>query len=243
MYSMETKKIISYVCCEYNMCEMQSMMKKIEAELPFKGHLIKDISALFPLLADPNFHTDYITISIEDFYKIDNVDVFEMIQTLDTLIKCTVYKPNKMSPPTKRNTKIVAVVDCKTPIELIKEVLEFSCVSFLTPGGEFAYDDIRAGIKNLLVDTERIPQAIKKMLKIKSNNQKDKSLIYLTPRQKQILELVSNRGISNKVIAKTLHISESTVKLHMGAILKKYNVKNRTQLAVFSKKIKTLSEV
>lgn len=56
----------------------------------------------------------------------------------------------------------------------------------------------------------------------------------LTPRQRQILALISKRGSSNKVIAKTLNISESTVKLHLGNIFKKYGVRNRTQLALFS---------
>jgi DNA-binding NarL/FixJ family response regulator len=56
--------------------------------------------------------------------------------------------------------------------------------------------------------------------------------ITLTPRQTQILSLISNRGISNKSIALVLKISESTVKTHVGAIMKRYCVKNRTQLAL-----------
>ena len=51
----------------------------------------------------------------------------------------------------------------------------------------------------------------------------------------QILNLIKERGASNKVIAKTLNITESTVKLHVGIVLKKFGVKNRTQLALFSK--------
>ena len=56
--------------------------------------------------------------------------------------------------------------------------------------------------------------------------------ISLTPRQQEVASLLKNRGISNKHIARQLHISESTVKLHLSAILKKYNLRNRTQLAV-----------
>ena len=63
-----------------------------------------------------------------------------------------------------------------------------------------------------------------------------KDEIKLTPRQEQILYLIQERGSSNKVIAKTLGITESTVKLHVGLVLKKYGVRNRTQLAVYSKK-------
>jgi DNA-binding NarL/FixJ family response regulator len=56
--------------------------------------------------------------------------------------------------------------------------------------------------------------------------------IRLTPRQIQILHMIKTRGASNKLIARHLKISESTVKVHVGAILKKYGVCNRTQLAV-----------
>jgi DNA-binding NarL/FixJ family response regulator len=56
--------------------------------------------------------------------------------------------------------------------------------------------------------------------------------IKLTSRQNQVLTLVCHRGISNKAIAKILEISESTVKIHISAILKKYGVRNRTQLAL-----------
>lgn len=59
--------------------------------------------------------------------------------------------------------------------------------------------------------------------------------IILTPRQRQILDIVVTRGVSNKNIARMLHISESTVKLHMSSILKKYGVRNRTQLVLFAR--------
>lgn len=55
----------------------------------------------------------------------------------------------------------------------------------------------------------------------------------LTPKQAEVLLWVQ-RGLTNKQIAKRLNMVESTVKLHMTAILEKYGVKNRTQLAVFS---------
>jgi len=55
----------------------------------------------------------------------------------------------------------------------------------------------------------------------------------LTPRQSEVLLWVQ-RGLSNKQIAKRLNIGESTVKLHMTAILEKHGVRNRTQLAMYS---------
>lgn len=58
----------------------------------------------------------------------------------------------------------------------------------------------------------------------------------LTPRQDQICNLICNRGITNKAIARALNISESTVKLHVTGILKKIGAKNRAQIIVSTKK-------
>lgn len=56
--------------------------------------------------------------------------------------------------------------------------------------------------------------------------------VELTNRQYEVFNLVARRGYSNKQISKILSISEDTVKFHVGVILKKYGVKNRTQLAL-----------
>jgi DNA-binding NarL/FixJ family response regulator len=244
---MQSKKIFSYVACP-NDIKVKRMVEILEAELPVRGHCVASLQDLFPLLADPNFHTDFITVYIEDFYTVENADSFQIIQTLDTLIKCTVYRPSPNSKPIKRTTKIVAVITDSTTVETLKDILEFDSIAYITPSGskcsKYTMDEILDGVRNFIEYGERVPNSIKKMLKTK-NTQKNngKDTIRLTPRQKQIFDLITTRGASNKIIAKTLHISESTVKLHMGAILKKYNVKNRTQLAVFSQKNKSLSEV
>lgn len=55
--------------------------------------------------------------------------------------------------------------------------------------------------------------------------------IPLSPREMEILEQVT-QGLINKEIANKLGISQQTVKNHMTSILKKLNVKDRTQAAV-----------
>lgn len=54
----------------------------------------------------------------------------------------------------------------------------------------------------------------------------------LTQREKEILHLVSV-GMSNQEISQNLFISEQTVKVHVSNILKKLQMKNRTQLALY----------
>jgi DNA-binding NarL/FixJ family response regulator len=53
----------------------------------------------------------------------------------------------------------------------------------------------------------------------------------LTPREQEVLGLIA-RGLPNKLIARELEISEKTVKTHVGHVLAKLGVTDRTQAAL-----------
>jgi two-component system nitrate/nitrite response regulator NarL len=55
----------------------------------------------------------------------------------------------------------------------------------------------------------------------------------LTPREKDIIACLA-RGESNKVIARTLDLAESTVKIHVQNVLKKLKLSSRVQAAVYA---------
>jgi len=55
----------------------------------------------------------------------------------------------------------------------------------------------------------------------------------LTPRELEVLRLIA-RGFQNKQIAAQLHVSEKTVKTHVSAILRKLDVTDRTQAAMYA---------
>jgi DNA-binding NarL/FixJ family response regulator len=59
----------------------------------------------------------------------------------------------------------------------------------------------------------------------------------LTPRQRAVLALLE-QGMSNKVIARELDISEITVKAHVSAILRKLGVSNRLQAVLVARELK-----
>lgn len=58
----------------------------------------------------------------------------------------------------------------------------------------------------------------------------------LTPTQLRVLRGVHS-GLANKQIAFELGITEATVKAHMTALMRKLNVRNRTQVAILAEKM------
>ncbi|MDF2591741.1 MAG: hypothetical protein K0S75_1207 [Clostridia bacterium] len=61
----------------------------------------------------------------------------------------------------------------------------------------------------------------------------------LAPQERNILELIS-QGRTNKEIAETLYLSEKTVRNNVSKIMKKINVNNRTEAAMFWSRQKSL---
>ena len=55
----------------------------------------------------------------------------------------------------------------------------------------------------------------------------------LSPREKEIITHLA-RGASNKEVARSLGVAESTVKIHVQSILKKLNLTSRVQAAVYA---------
>ncbi|MDH5545979.1 MAG: response regulator transcription factor [Gammaproteobacteria bacterium] len=68
------------------------------------------------------------------------------------------------------------------------------------------------------------------------NSEVSKEMPNLTGRQYDVLKLLIT-GLTNKEIAKTLGLSEYTVKIHVTAIFKALNVSNRTQAVIEAKKM------
>jgi len=58
----------------------------------------------------------------------------------------------------------------------------------------------------------------------------------LTPTQMKVLRCVHS-GLLNKQIAYELGIAEATVKVHMTALMRKLNVRNRTQAAIAARNL------
>lgn len=154
------------------------------------------------------------------------VTIHEFISMIETLIKLVC--PNKKIP-------IAVAIDLTTSIAVIKELQKSNLHGIIPSALDFGINESLKGTdalynripywpKHIL---DQLPGAVKKVVK---------NTIELTPRQSQIEALISERGLSNKKIAQSLNITESTVKIHVSAILKAYGVRTRTQLVVMANK-------
>lgn len=88
-------------------------------------------------------------------------------------------------------------------------------------------------INGKIFDAEGAQNHIKKMVDKLMGHQIDEHRTSLSSREMEILIYVT-RGYSNKEIARTLNISNQTVKNHMTAILRKLKVQDRTQAAMYA---------
>ncbi len=84
-----------------------------------------------------------------------------------------------------------------------------------------------------VIDPTELLSLISKTLQSHHATESPNYIKDLTPRELEILAWLV-KGDSNKEIAKELHISESTVKVHVQNILKKFNVSSRVEAAVYA---------
>lgn len=166
------------------------------------------------------FHCKLLAVN-----KLSAAEVVNMISSI------THYTTGKIA-------KIAVVVDKDTTARLIKELRKTDICGLVPSSEQWGTIVGNGAVLSILTNKSHWPlhylfddqSQIDEIMAISPPVKLD--AIALTPRQQEISDLIKNRGISNKHIARQLDISESTVKLHIGSILKKYHLRSRTQLAV-----------
>ena len=222
--TMPQKKTVTYVGPTFD--DLQ-VIKSLDVNLT----LNKNIQDILPLLSTLEFNTDLILIDLDNL-ELNGSDIIDVVNSLSTLINCTVCRINP-GKPVRRNSLIAISVDKTTNMTIVKQALNSNVIGIYPKGNDFTLAEKTKALETMLNGVCYMPKQINDILKPKKQI-KQSNIIELTNRQGQILSLIKERGSSNKMIARTLNISESTVKLHLSLIFKKYGVKNRTQLAVFS---------
>ena len=94
-------------------------------------------------------------------------------------------------------------------------------------------EDIGHAVRMVRNGSHIVPMQMKPMLARQpvTARQVREATASLTERENSVLSLIT-QGCSNKVIARELRISDSTVRVHVRSVLKKLGVQNRTQAAL-----------
>jgi DNA-binding NarL/FixJ family response regulator len=152
---------------------------------------------------------------------INQSNVVDFMNMFKTLIHFT-HTDNKI--------RIAYLVEKITAREYIKEIQKAGIFG-IVPSLEYDCDEVTRALTSLLDGIPYWPKHIIENLPSKKEQTRFKD-IRLTERQRQVYDLISQRGLSNKQIAQVLKISESTVKIHVSAVMRVLCVRNRTQLAL-----------
>jgi len=92
---------------------------------------------------------------------------------------------------------------------------------------------LRQAAKGKLVISERLTELLAHALRSEGSHPSNTEQAELTERETQILGLIA-KGLSNKMIARKLDITEGTVKVHVKHLLKKLNLRSRVEAAVWA---------
>jgi two-component system nitrate/nitrite response regulator NarL len=162
----------------------------------------------------------------QEMAKENNITITEFIAMLRTMIK--------MVPGCNPSIGISIEKSCTS--DMIKEFKNLDVSGIVPHIASYGVDRGIESVNTMMQGKQYWPKdIIDELLQIKRPTKSINHDIHLTVRQKQVMDLVCHRGLPNKTIANMLHITESTVKIHVSAILKEYGVRNRTQLALASR--------
>lgn len=147
--------------------------------------------------------------------------ISEFMMMLETMIK---YADAKTKP------NIGVCIESDTPLSIVKELQKNKILALVPSPKTLGITEYKAAVSSMLNDRAYWPKDV--ISKLPGNVIKIKSSSALTARQQDVFNLIARRGLSNKQIARVLNISESTVKIHVSAVMKNLCVRNRTQLAL-----------
>ena len=98
---------------------------------------------------------------------------------------------------------------------------------------EDTLDYLRQAAAGKMAISERLTELLAHALRHEASHPSDLNQAGLTAREDQILKLIA-QGLSNKMIARNLDITEGTVKVHVKHLLKKLNLRSRVEVAVWA---------
>jgi len=116
--------------------------------------------------------------------------------------------------------------------ESVRQALRAGAMGFLPKESQPV--DLLQAIRSVHHGQLTIPRNIARAL-YKLDPQSDQLEPQLTGREEEVLIALA-RGLSNRQIADQLNIGENTVRTHVGSLLRKLELSNRTELAIYALK-------
>jgi DNA-binding NarL/FixJ family response regulator len=95
-------------------------------------------------------------------------------------------------------------------------------------------DELVSTIHSVFLNQMSLPPDLARKILLGSLKQEQQPESLLTDREKDVIRLIS-RGFSNKQIASELKVSTTTVRTHVSNLLRKLDLENRTQLAIYAR--------
>ncbi len=141
----------------------------------------------------------------------------------------SLVKIRRLAPNSK-----IAVISSAEDILTIKRIISAGADGYILKTAGIG--EVTDALKHILAGETYIPQTLPHSGHLTGTNGKSSGLKNLTNRQSQVLDLIA-QGKSNKQIAYDMGVSESTVKLHINALLRTLHVSNRTQAVVTAQKM------
>ena len=125
----------------------------------------------------------------------------------------------------------IVIVTSFSERDRILAAIDAGAVGYLLKDAE--PDELLRGVRAAAAgDSPFSPKAARALLNLGGQR---KAAEDLTPREREVLGLLSS-GLTNKVIARRLGISEKTVKTHLTSVFSRIGVSDRTQAALWAQR-------
>ena len=204
------------------------------------------------LIADPD---DYFRIALETILRGKlGFSVIHQVTTLDEAFDCLIKQPEiSLSlfelnlPGVSGATSLTAVRDCfpHLHVAVVSTTVQRRDILTTLDAGVHGYvpknaspAELAAALKLIIEGIIYVPPSMASTSSLvvegpvlNAMPAKDTPADTLTPRQREVLELVV-KGQSNKEIARTLNLGEGTVKVHMAGLFRVLGVNTRAAAAV-----------
>ncbi len=198
------------------LCDSQPLFRwGLKAVLEHQGqfHVVGEAGTAEELIALLNFHQAQLVLVDLSIAQTENYQLLKWLQSRSPAPKVVLIVPHQMSPADLISAIQGGVVGCllrDSPPHLVLKALQA----------------VLAG--SFWIPTEITSELISKIGSVPP------PVHPLTKRELQILSMIA-RGMSNKEIARQLHLSLQTVKGHVSRLLRKLRVRNRMEAAKYAK--------